>query len=149
MSDKLTGGCLCGAVRYQITEKPGWSHNCHCSRCRKSSGSAFASNLFCSEDSFAYTNGEELLASFKVPDADRFTHVFCSRCGSTLPFRNEARRLVGVPMGTLDGDPGLTPRAHIFVDSKAPWFAITDVLPQHAEGLSSSRGSCARRPTSG
>lgn len=141
MGDELTGGCLCGAVRYRLTEKPVWSHNCHCSRCRKSGGGAFASNLFFPLDALSYTTGEELLRSFKVPEAERFTHVFCSRCGSTLPFRNEARGLAGVPMGTLDDDPGLGPRAHIFVDSKAPWFAITDDLPQHTEGLDSPKAS--------
>ena len=135
MSENLTGGCLCGAVRYELTGDPVWSHNCHCSRCRKSSGAAFASNLFFPQDAFAFSSGEDLISYFKVPDAERFTHVFCSRCGSTLPFRNEVRRLVGVPMGTLDRDPGFPPRAHIFVDSKAPWFSISDSLPQHAEAL--------------
>lgn len=139
MSGTLTGGCLCGAVRYQLTQDPIWSHNCHCSRCRKSGGAAFASNLFFPQEALSYATGEELIRSFKVPDAERFTHVFCGRCGSTLPFLNDARRLVGVPMGTLDGDPGFAPRAHIFVDSKAPWFEITDSLPQYAEGLGSSK----------
>lgn len=139
MRAKLTGGCLCGGVRYELTRPPVWSHNCHCSRCRKSSGAAFASNLFFSQEAFSYSRGEELLVSFKVPEAERFTHVFCSRCGSSLPFVNEARRLVGVPMGTLDDDPGFSPRAHIFVDSRAPWYAITDTLPQYAEGLGTSK----------
>jgi hypothetical protein len=139
MSRTLTGGCLCGAVRYELTQAPVWAHNCHCSRCRKSSGAAFASNLFFPQEAFSYSKGEELLASFKVPEAERFTHVFCSRCGSTLPFVNEARGLVGVPMGTLDEDPHFSPRAHIFVDSKAPWYAITDPLPQHAAALGTSK----------
>jgi len=131
----LAGSCLCGAVRYELTGAPIWSHNCHCSRCRKTSGAAFASNLFFKIDALEWTRGEELLRSFKPADAERFTHVFCSRCGSTLPFLNEARGLVGVPMGSLDDDPRYAPRAHIFVDSKAPWFTIVDPLPQHAEAL--------------
>jgi hypothetical protein len=139
MSVKLTGSCLCGAVRYELSQAPVWSHNCHCSRCRKTSGTAFASNLFFRQEAFSYSTGENLLGSFKVPQAERFTHVFCKRCGSTLPFVNEARGLVGVPMGTLDADPDLRPRAHIFVSSKAPWFTITDALPQHTEGLDTSK----------
>jgi hypothetical protein len=139
MNAKLTGGCLCGGVRYELSQAPLWSHNCHCSRCRRASGAAFASNLFFPKEAFSYSKGEDLLRSFKVPEAERFTHVFCGRCGSTLPFFNEARGLVGIPMGTLDDDPGFGPRAHIFVDSKAPWFAITDELPRHIEGLSSVR----------
>jgi len=139
MSAKLTGGCLCGAVRYELSEAPVWSHNCHCSRCRKSGGAAFASNLFFPQQALSFSKGEELLSAFKVPEAERFTHVFCSRCGSTLPFSNEARGLVGVPMGSLDGDPGFSPRVHIFADSKAPWFTITDTLPQHPEALGSAK----------
>lgn len=139
MSAALTGSCLCGAVRYELSQAPVWAHNCHCSRCRKSGGSAFASNLFFRLEAFSYTEGEELVGSFKVPDAERFTHVFCTRCGATLPFRNETRGLVGVPMGSLDDDPEYSPRAHIFVDSKAAWFDITDALPQHPKGLDSPK----------
>lgn len=134
----LTGSCLCGAIAYEITEAPVWAHNCHCSRCRKSSGSAFAPNLFFRQGTLSYTRGEEHLRSFKPAGAERFTHVFCARCGSTLPFRNDARGLVGVPMGSLDGDPGFAPRAHIFVGSKAPWFTICDALPQHPAALGSA-----------
>jgi hypothetical protein len=131
----LAGSCLCGAVRYELSGRPVWSHNCHCSRCRKTSGSAFASNLFFGIDALEWSRGKEHLRSFKPADAERFTHVFCGRCGSTLPFLNEARGLVGVPMGSLDADPRYEPRAHIFVGSKAPWFTIADGLPQHSGAL--------------
>jgi hypothetical protein len=131
----LSGSCLCGAVRYELSEHPVWAHNCHCSRCRKTSGSAFASNLFFKIGAIRYSRGEEHLRSFKPADAERFTHVFCGQCGATLPFFNEARGLVGVPMGSLDDDPSYPPRAHIFVDSKAPWHTICDELPQHPGAL--------------
>ena len=137
----IAGSCLCGAVRYELTQEPVWSHHCHCSRCRKTGGGAFASNLFFKIDALRYSRGTEHLRSFKPPDAQRFTHVFCGRCGSTLPFRNEALGLVGVPMGGLDEDPRYAPRAHIFVGSKAPWYTITDRLPQHPEGLGASPAS--------
>ncbi len=131
----LTGSCLCGTVRYELTQAPVWAHNCHCSRCRKTSGAAFASNLFFALDALRYSQGEDHLRWFKPPEAERFTHVFCDRCGSTLPFVNKQRGVVGVPMGGLDGDPGYSPRAHIFVKSRAPWFTISDLLPQHATAL--------------
>ena len=141
----LRGSCLCGAVRYELTEAPVWAHNCHCSRCRKTRGAAFSSNLFFTIDALRYTRGGEFLRTFKPPTAERFTHVFCSRCGSTLPSRIEAVGLVGVPMGGVDDDPGGGPLAHIFVESKAPWFMITDHLPQHSEGLDSPvRGESGR-----
>jgi hypothetical protein len=133
----LTGSCLCGAVRYALTPPPVWAHLCHCSRCRKSGGSAFAANLFFPIDALAYLEGQELLRSFKPPEAERFTHVFCGRCGSAMPFTNPALGLVGVPMGGLDDDPGFRPKAHIFADSKAPWFEICDSLPRHREALGS------------
>ena len=82
-------------------------------------------------DGFRYTQGEELMRSYKLPEADRFTHVFCSVCGSSLPFVNSSRERVVVPMGSLDDDPHHPPDAHIFVGSKAPWVTITDTLPQH------------------
>lgn len=136
-STNLTGSCLCGAVRYELSQEPVWAHSCHCSRCRKTSGAAFASNLFFPSDALSYSQGEDHVRSFKLPEARRFTHFFCGRCGSTLPFRNEERGLVGVPMGGLDADPEYAPRAHIFVGSKAPWFTICDALPQHPEALGS------------
>jgi len=74
---------------------------------------------------------------YKVPDAERFTHCFCDTCGSTLPFENHALSLVGIPMGTLDGDADVALRAQIFTDSKAPWDAILDDLPQHPAALGS------------
>jgi len=135
----LSGSCLCGAVAFELTRKPVWAHNCHCSRCRKTSGAAFASNLFFEMDALRYVRGEAELRSFKPPDAERFTHVFCGRCGSTLPFRNEVRGLVGIPMGTLDQDPHHEPQAHIFVGSKAPWFTISDALPRHSEMLGAAQ----------
>jgi hypothetical protein len=126
----IEGSCLCGAVRYRITQRPGWAHNCHCRRCRKIRGTAFAANLFVPLDAFEYTSGEEKLCSYKLPEAERFTHVFCGECGSSLPFQNTARGTAVIPMGSLDDDPGHPPDAHIFVGSMAPWYTITDSLPR-------------------
>ncbi len=137
----LTGSCLCGAVRYELTQPPIWSHHCHCSRCRKATGAGFASNLFFPIEAFRFSDGEDHLRSFKPPDAERFTHAFCNVCGSTLPFINKARGRVVVPMGSLDDDPDFGPRAHIFVESKAPWVAITDTLPRHPAALGSGEAS--------
>ncbi|HBZ72157.1 MAG TPA: hypothetical protein DEP35_21475 [Deltaproteobacteria bacterium] len=66
----LTGSCLCGAVQYELTQRPVWSHNCHCSRCRKASGTAFASNLVFKIDALQYSRGKEHLRSFKPHDAE-------------------------------------------------------------------------------
>ena len=138
MSDVIEvveGSCLCGAIRYEILQRPQRAHNCHCQRCRKVRGTAFAANLFVPLDALRYTRGEDKLESYKLPEADRFTHVFCKVCGSSLPFLNVARGLAVVPMGSLDDDPGYSPKAHIYVDSMAPWHTITDELPQHASQI--------------
>jgi hypothetical protein len=129
----MKGSCLCGAVAYELTEPPVWAHHCHCQRCRKIRGGAFASNLFVPLAALRYLRGGELVTSYKLPEAERFTHSFCRTCGSSLPFRNVDRGTAVVPMGSLDDDPHFEPKAHIFVASKAPWFTITDALAQHRE----------------
>ncbi len=133
----MRGSCLCGAVRYEISQPPEWSHHCHCSRCRKATGATFASNLFVPLDALRFVEGEAHVRSFKPPEAERFTHAFCEICGGTLPFPNPARGRFVVPMGSLDDDPGIRPQAHIFVSSRAPWDEITDALPQHPDALGS------------
>src|SRR5262249_2738091 len=82
---KPRGRCLCGAVTYVLEGVPLRAWNCHCGRCRKARSAAHASNLFTSADGVRFTRGEDLLASFKVPDAQFFTHFFCRTCGSSMP----------------------------------------------------------------
>lgn len=139
MTTNITGSCLCGAVRYEITKQPVWANNCHCSRCRKTRGSAFASNLVIGPDGFQFLQGESELHYYKPPEAERFTHAFCRHCGATMPWLNKAHGIMVVPMGSLDDDPGIMPLANIFVDSKASWFTITDDLPKHPGPLGSIR----------
>jgi hypothetical protein len=125
------GSCLCGGVAFAVTGAPLWSVHCHCSRCRKARGAAFASNLVTRADGVRLLCGEDLLVAWKVPEARWFTTVFCRRCGAKAPRIDSERDLAIVPMGALDDDPGVRPKAHIFVGSKAPWDVITDDLPQH------------------
>jgi hypothetical protein len=126
----LGASCHCGGVTFAIEGAPLRAYNCHCSRCRKARGAAFASNLFVAADGLRLEQGDDLLVSYKVPDARFFTTVFCSRCGSKVPRVSPERGIAIIPMGSLDGDPGLRPQRHIFVGSKAPWYEIADDLPQ-------------------
>ena len=128
------GTCLCGEIAYESTGKPLRMWNCHCSRCRRARGAAHTSNLFVPIDGFRWTRGESLVAEFKVPEARFFGVAFCTRCGGKVPRVSRERSSVVVPAGALDTDPGMRPLAHIYVGSKAPWFEITDDLPQFAEG---------------
>jgi len=129
----IHGSCLCGAVAFEATSTPLICRHCHCMRCRKARSAAHASNLAVPIDGFRFTRGEDRLGSFKVPEALFFTQVFCRTCGSPMPLVDTGRGFVVIAMGALDGDPGVRPRNHIFVASKAPWFEITDPLPQFAE----------------
>jgi hypothetical protein len=127
------GSCLCDGVGFVLTERPQLARYCHCGRCRKARSAAFASNLLVSDAGVRFTRGAEHVASYKIPEALRFTQAFCRRCGGKLPRIDPDRKLAVVPMGALDDDPGIRPSAHIFVGSKAAWDEIADALPQHAE----------------
>jgi hypothetical protein len=130
---KLRGSCLCGAVTYEVEGEPMRCWNCHCSRCRKARSAAHATNLFVHADGTRFTRGEDNLSSFKPPEAERFTQVFCRTCGSPMPRIDRVRGFAVVPMGSLDDDPGMRPSRHIFTGSKAPWYDIADDLPQDVE----------------
>jgi hypothetical protein len=129
----VRGGCLCGAVAFEITEPPSLARFCHCSRCRKARAAAFASNLFVTDSGLRFTRGASRVVSYKIPGARYFTQCFCGACGGKLPRVDPERKLAVVPMGALDSDPGIRPREHIFTASKAAWDEIGDGLPQHAE----------------
>lgn len=128
----IRGSCLCGAVAFEASNQFDF-RNCHCSRCRKARGAAFASNMFVRPADFRWLRGEDQLVSYRLPSAQRFGNVFCRTCGSPMPRLVPERDFIVVPAGTLDGDPGVRPSCHIFVGSKAPWHEITDDRPQHAE----------------
>ena len=126
----LSGSCLCGAVRYEVRGELGESIFCHCSRCRKASGSAFASNAAVSVQDFAFTQGEAKLNTFST--ADGVHRLFCSQCGSPIITRRDAfPASVRLRLGTLDTPLATGPQMHIFVASKADWYTILDQLPQH------------------
>ena len=124
----ITGSCLCGAVRYEVTAPFEFLGNCHCSRCRKANGAAYVTWGILTPGTFRWTCGEHLVASYESSPGN--TRCFCKRCGSSLASAHGG--VVGeVVVGTVDGDPGATPREHIFVGSRAHWHRITDDLPQY------------------
>ena len=127
----IRGGCLCGSVRYEISGAIKRIVHCHCSMCRKAHGAAFGSYAMLSSADFRITAGEAEIAAYdSSPGVQR---TFCRRCGSTLQFKSAKRpQSVELAAGTLDDDPGVKPASHIYVGSKAPWYEITDGLPQHA-----------------
>ncbi|NQD91339.1 GFA family protein [Pseudomonas sp. CrR25] len=126
----LGGSCQCGSIRYEITGSLVFAGNCHCSICRKSNGAAYVSWGLIDPEQFRWTAGEDFVERYQSsPGAHR---CFCRKCGSSLA-SSHAGRVSEVVLASIDGDPGLRPQEHIFVNSKATWHAITDDLPQHAE----------------
>jgi hypothetical protein len=125
------GSCLCNDVAYEI-EHGGWTlMQCHCSRCRRARSAAHGGNLFATAERFRWIRGEANVQAYKVPEAARYATAFCTRCGSSMPRSTPTHTVV--PAASLDGDPGIVARRHIFTDSKAPWFTIADDFPQDPE----------------
>ena len=127
----ILGTCLCGAVRYEVEGPFDPMMHCHCSMCRKHHGSAFATFVSAPLASFRWVAGEEQIATYA--SSEQGVRRFCPTCGSVAPtLVPEIDRAI-CPAGNLVGDLPVRPQYHVFVGSKAPWFQITDELPQYAE----------------
>ena len=131
MTEKmLAGGCECGAVRYRVADAFRYAQNCHCSRCRAATGSAFKPFAGIERERLEVTSGADRLL---IVGEENANDTRCSRCGSLLFSVVRDGAYVHVALGSLVDVPRIRPSAHIFVGSKAPWFEITDDLPQFEE----------------
>ncbi len=128
---RLVGGCLCGTLAYEVDDAFVYALNCHCSLCRRATGSAFKPFGGIERGRFRLTQGKDRLLIVGDPGADHDQR--CAACGSLLCSVVRDGRWVHVTYGTLRDAPSLRPTAHIMVGSKAPWFEITDDLPQYVE----------------
>jgi hypothetical protein len=126
----LNGRCECGAVRYRVADEFLYAANCHCSNCRAGTGSAFKPFAGIEREKLELTDGADRLLIWG--DADN-NHTRCAECGSLLYSVVRDGAYVHVALGSLADAPSIRPAEHIFVGSKAPWFEITDDLPQHLE----------------
>jgi hypothetical protein len=129
----IRGSCLCGGVKFTIERAVGPFELCHCPRCRKASGSAFAAGLGVRATDFRLVAGADLIRAYEAPVLERppaYRVTFCSRCGSPVPDPPAAAEWFEIPAGLLDGDPSLRPDKHIFVECRSAWFPIADELPQ-------------------
>lgn len=118
----IKGSCLCGQVSYEVIGPLEQFHLCHCSRCRKSTGSAHASNIFTKPDNIRWLSGEFLIKRFDLPTAERFARCFCSHCGSGVPYLSRNGLALIIPAGSLDVDPGIRPQDNIFWRDRACWY---------------------------
>lgn len=126
----LEGRCECGAVRYRVADEFKYSANCHCSNCRAATGSAFKPFAGIERSKLELTAGGDKLLIWGDEDGN---HTRCRVCGSLLYSVVREGTWVHVALGSLADEPSIRPTEHIFVGSMAPWFEITDDLPQHEE----------------
>ncbi len=128
MTKPLTGKCYCGAVEYTVPDEFQYALICHCSNCRRATGSAFKPFAGIERDKFAVIKGKDGLLIY---GSEKTHDAHCGKCGSLLYSVVRDGAWVHVTMGTLVDTPTIRPRAHIFVGSKAGWDTITDDLPQY------------------
>ena len=121
----LTGRCLCGGVRFELTAHPVAAGYCHCTRCQRRTGTAAAASARIAPGSLRIVAGEELIRTWWPGDG--FGKAFCSTCGSALWSRSpDDPEVVGVRLGAFDGDPGIRPTYRTYVAFAAPWEPIPD-----------------------
>jgi hypothetical protein len=120
MSETTRGSCLCQTVSYRFHGPVHVFQYCHCSRCRKFTGSAHAANIIVDPKNFEWLGGEDSIGRFEPAEARHFATCFCSRCGSSLPWLSQSGTAMIIPAGT-------------FWNSRAPWREDVSALPQHDE----------------
>lgn len=131
MLKQLRGECLCGSVQYMVSDEFEYALNCHCSQCRRATGSAFKSLAGIQRSKLYLKKGNDCLLIYGDEQASHDVH--CRQCGSLLLSVVRSGAYVHLAMGSLLDEPSIKPSMHIFVASKAPWHEITDGLPQHSE----------------
>jgi hypothetical protein len=126
----LNGKCECGTVRYRVADEFLYASNCHCSRCRAATGSAFKPFAGIEREKLELLAGGDTLL---INGKETLNDTRCANCGSLLYSVVRDGEYVHVALGSLTDEPSMRPTKHIFVGSKAPWFEITDDLPQFEE----------------
>lgn len=122
MDQEISGSCLCGRVRFTIAGPFDRFYLCYCSRCRKATGSAHASNIFTTSDRIKWLSGKDDTRRFELPDAERFCKAFCTECGSAVPVVSRDGKMLIIPAGTLEHDPEIRPQSGIFWKDRAIWY---------------------------
>jgi len=121
MRKKLTGKCLCGSVKFTVSDNFKAFYQCHCKQCQQLTGSAFASNIFTDPDNIEWNSGESNITTYEHPSRE-FSKSFCNICGSAVPFINKSKTSLIVPAGSLNEVPNIQPQANIFTSEEACWL---------------------------
>jgi hypothetical protein len=130
MAKTLAGRCYCGAVHYAVADEFTYAMNCHCAGCRRTTSAAFKSFAGIERGKFIVTQGRDKLL-VHGRDVEKAHNAHCGTCGSFLYSLVRDGQYIHVSLGSLADEPTIRPTHHIFVGSKAPWFTITDDLPQY------------------
>ncbi len=124
------GSCLCGGVAFAVDLPFERFVHCHCSRCRKATGTAHATNAVVKAAALRWQRGEDLIVRYDLPTARSFATSFCRRCGSPLPHLTRSGREAIVPAGTFDDALGIMPERHMQWASRADWYGDAAELPK-------------------
>ena len=129
----LSGGCACGAVRYEVTGKPLSVHACHCTDCQTLSGSAFGLSMVLSQSDIEVTAGALGINTFSAGTTKMLRH-HCEQCGTAIWFSSpDYTDIIALKPGTLDDTSTLRPLAHVWYRSAQPWLNIPEDVPIYQE----------------
>ncbi len=125
---KITGGCLCGSVRFELTAAPHLAYYCHCSMCRRWSGTPATAAATVSAEHFSFTGFEPVA----YRSSDSLERLFCGKCGSPIVCRSPgATKYIDFSLGSLDDPEAIIPGFHQHVSSQVGWYELADELPRH------------------
>lgn len=130
----IRGSCLCGGVTFEIDRACGPAEFCHCTRCRKTSGSSALLMIRVNTQDYRFLTGRELVKSYTAPILYRppaYHSTFCSNCGSPVPMPEPETESFEIPAGAFDDDPGVRPDKHIYVDFMPAWDDLRADLPAY------------------
>jgi hypothetical protein len=128
----IVGSCLCGAVTFNVKPPTSKFVHCHCSRCRKATGAAFATNVYVAPSRITWLSGTDLIERYDLATALSFAKWFCQTCGCPLPWLSRSGKTMVIPAGAFDQAPIDCPKAHIFWEDRAAWVRVADDLPRYA-----------------
>ncbi|MGB5265038.1 MAG: GFA family protein [Polyangiales bacterium] len=131
MDEAIAGSCVCGAVAFRIEGPFRGFQYCHCSRCRKKTGSSHVANIFVPVGQFRWERGDDKVRRFELPTAKYWSTAFCTDCGSAMPWLTRNGKVMVVGAGALDGDPGIRPTFSVYYDSRPPWYVHVSDLEMH------------------
>jgi hypothetical protein len=131
MGKEIEGACLCGQVRYTVTGPFDQFHLCHCSQCRRSTGTAHASNIFTQPDRIQWLAGEHLVKRYDPDEPGIISKCFCGHCGSLVPYISASSGRLVIPAGGLSEDPGIRPQDNIYWSDRAKWYDSVPGAPRY------------------